>query len=162
MDDYKLDWYGGKWKTAALDKAAPKALVNVSSKITNEAKRNTPVFMGNLRRAISFWLDRPKLTSYIGFTEGNANAFEYAMAVERGRKAGSMPPSSALELWVKRKLKVPEKLVKGIAFVIARKIGREGTKPRPFLLPAFDRHAPTLNEEIQRQMAKAIEEDGLK
>jgi len=56
------------------------------------------------------------------------NPVAYGMPVELGRAPGKMPPSSALELWVRRKLDVPENKVKSVAFLVARKIGRQGTK----------------------------------
>lgn len=34
--------------------------------------------------------------------------------------------------------------IRSIAFLIARKIGREGTRPQPFVMPAFDRISPYL------------------
>lgn len=55
---------------------------------------------------------------------------KYADVVERGRRAGRpMPPSgvgSGLWLWVRRKLRVPEGEARGVAFVIARSIKKEG------------------------------------
>ena len=58
------------------------------------------------------------------------NPLDYAWAVEAGRKKGSMPPpnSESLLLWVTRKLGVTGKEAKSLAFVIARAIGRKGTK----------------------------------
>lgn len=44
-----------------------------------------------------------------------------------GRRAGTMPPVSVLEGWVRRKLNVPEDEVKGVAFAIAKKIQKKGT-----------------------------------
>lgn len=46
----------------------------------------------------------------------------------RGRPAGRMPPSEALEQWVRVKLRVDPQRVKSVAFLVARKIAREGTK----------------------------------
>ena len=53
--------------------------------------------------------------------ESNA---EYAeAALETGRKPGKAPPYKALEMWAQRKLGD-----KKLAFVVARKIAREGTQ----------------------------------
>jgi len=44
-----------------------------------------------------------------------------------GRKPGKFPPIQPIRDWVRRKLNVEESEVDGVAFVIARKIAREGT-----------------------------------
>lgn len=44
-----------------------------------------------------------------------------------GRKPGKFPPAQPIRDWVRRKLNVEESEVDGVAFVIARKIAREGT-----------------------------------
>lgn len=47
-------------------------------------------------------------------------------SVETGRSPGKMPPVAALELWVARKLGAEN--VHQVAFLVARAIGRRGTK----------------------------------
>ena len=47
--------------------------------------------------------------------------------LEYGRKAGTMPPVAVIRAWVQRKLNVPEDELDSVAFLIARKIQREGT-----------------------------------
>ena len=52
-----------------------------------------------------------------------------------GRGPGKPPPSEAIEAWIKQK-GIAAKLEKGmsvhtLAYLIARKIGREGWKPKP-------------------------------
>ena len=44
-----------------------------------------------------------------------------------GRGPGKFPPIQPIRDWVRRKLNVEESEVDGVAFVIARKIAREGT-----------------------------------
>jgi hypothetical protein len=67
---------------------------------------------------------------------------EHVRVLELGRRPGQpMPPPDALELWVRRKIvysdrkgprggrrKLTTSEARGIAFVIARKIGKEGTE----------------------------------
>lgn len=63
----------------------------------------------------------------------------YSDVIEFGRDPGSMPPSSALHKWVRRKLGVSnENDIKRTAFAIAKSIEKKGTKPRPYLRPARD------------------------
>lgn len=60
----------------------------------------------------------------------------YAESVHFGRAPGSMPPPSALEKWVRRKLGVPEKEVKSTAWAIAKAIEQRGIAETPFLTEA--------------------------
>lgn len=66
------------------------------------------------------------------------NPVAYGMPVELGRRPGKQPPSSALELWVRRKLGVPENRVKSVAFLVARKIGRKGTNAVQMFAKSFE------------------------
>jgi hypothetical protein len=56
------------------------------------------------------------------------NPVAHANAVETGRRPGSPPPTANLMLWVRRKLKVSDEDARGVAYVVARAIGRRGTK----------------------------------
>lgn len=68
-----------------------------------------------------------------------AVAASYGLAVERGRKAGKMPPRGAIELWVQRKLGLTGREAKQAAYLIARAIGARGTKPgQQFVAQGFD------------------------
>lgn len=86
------------------------------------------------------------------------NPIAYGMPVELGRSAGKQPPSSALELWVRRKLGVPENRVKSVAFLVARKIGRQGTKAVEMFTKAFDQGKATANGYFDRAAARIAEE----
>lgn len=56
----------------------------------------------------------------------------YGYWVEFGRRPGKWPPIAAVEGWARRH---------GISpFLVARAIGRKGTKARPFLIPAFEKN----------------------
>lgn len=56
------------------------------------------------------------------------SAQPHIVYVELGTKP-HFPPVAALEDWVRQKLAVPENRVHGVAYAIARKIARHGTKP---------------------------------
>lgn len=58
---------------------------------------------------------------------------KYSQWVEYGRKPGKRPPVAPIERWAKTKLGQS-----GLGFVIARKIGRKGTKAQPYFFPAVD------------------------
>ena len=58
----------------------------------------------------------------------------YASVVNYGRQANSqMPPPASLYNWVRRKLGVPEKDVKRVAYAIAKSIASRGIDPTFFL-----------------------------
>ena len=72
---------------------------------------------------------------------------DYWFYVENGRAAGKMPPIQNIFEWIRNKKgiqietisKSPDRIAatKSLAFVIAKKIAREGTKSRPFASPAL-------------------------
>jgi len=78
----------------------------------------------------------------------------YGLYVEFGRGPGKMPPIDVLTRWVELKLKIKGKAAKAVAFMIARKIGKRGTKAQPFLRPAFERTKKRLILDLRKQMAK--------
>lgn len=57
-----------------------------------------------------------------------STSMPYGDIVEIGRKAGSFPPVAPIALWASRKLGVFDTDLESAAFLIARKIYREGTK----------------------------------
>lgn len=69
---------------------------------------------------------------------------EYWKWANYGRGPGKMPPINAIEQWIKVKGITPKTYngiptsEKSLAFLIARKIGREGTKGSHFLEPSLD------------------------
>lgn len=63
--------------------------------------------------------------------------FAYGVAVRTGTKP-HFPPIDALVPWVRAKLNVPAERVRQVAFLIARKISRVGTKPNPYHVKAFE------------------------
>lgn len=79
-------------------------------------------------------------------------------AVHKGRKPGSMPPSKALEPWVKKKLGVAADEVRSVAFLVARKIKLRGTRPTKFLekplLKAANGMAARMAKRIRAQMER--------
>ena len=55
----------------------------------------------------------------------------HSLFVDQGRRAGKRPPISAILQWIEDKRIVPKDISKpSLAFLIARKIGNEGWKPK--------------------------------
>jgi len=86
------------------------------------APKDTGRLAGSITHSISG--GGANLTSKIG------PSVQYGLFVERGRAAGKMPPIAAIAGWAARKGIDP--------FVLARSIGRKGTRARPYMLPAFN------------------------
>lgn len=95
---------------------------------------------------------------------------DYWKYVEYGRDPGKMPPISAIENWIKVKPVVPNSVngkvpdTRQLAYLIARKIGREGTpaqKPleRTLQNGEVDSLISAIKQEISSQLIKYIAED---
>lgn len=108
------------------------------AKIEGRTRKNAPVGVNSkLRNSIASDV-KSMPRSIVGRVGSTMKGEVYPIVMETGRRAGrTAPPSSALERWVRIKLKVPAKRAKGVAFVIARKIGRRGIMGRFFLRKAW-------------------------
>lgn len=94
---------------------------------------------------------------------------DYWKYVEYGRKSGKMPPISAIEDWIRVKPIIPDSTsgripdTRQLAFLIARKIGRDGTPPqlplkRTIESPETDSLLNLIKQEIIQQVKTYIEE----
>lgn len=93
---------------------------------------------------------------------------DYWYYVENGRKAGKMPPLPKIEEWIYIKpvdIRPDERgrtpSVRSLAYLIARKIGREGTSPQPFFKLAKDEarqhFEPLIREAIEKDIMDYID-----
>ena len=73
---------------------------------------------------------------------------EYAAAAHDGRRPGKQPPVDAIRSWANSKGIDP--------FVLARSIGRKGTKGTPFLKIAFDRNENKAMREGRRTLDRIV------
>lgn len=62
-----------------------------------------------------------------------------------------MPPVSEIERWLDRK-----GLPRGLAWPIARKIGRRGLVARPFVFPAFDARKPHILPDVAQAVEQSL------
>ena len=114
-----------------------KALETYSMYLLSAARNNMPQYY-ELKDKISFKVDVSGNLFEVTF-----NAPEYWKYANYGRRPGKMPPVSAIEEWITRRRIVPEPNtstpnVTSLAYVIARKIGREGTIGTNFLEKSLD------------------------
>jgi len=107
---------------ATLESEVKVALVAGSLLIEGAARGLAPKDTGRLAGSITHNISG--LTSRIGPSAG------YGLFVEMGRSAGKPPPVSAVAGWAARHGVNP--------YVLARSIGRRGTRKRPFMKPAFE------------------------
>lgn len=90
----------------------------------------------NLKPSIAAQTPQVSADAIIGVVGTSA---AYAVPVELGTKP-HFPPITPLIDWVIAKLGVPEKEAKGVAFLVARKIARRGTKGAAMFQKGFDRY----------------------
>ena len=95
------------------------------------------------------------------------NLEHYWRYVEYGRRPGKMPPIDNIEEWIRVKPVVPNALngkvptSRQLAFMIARKIGREGTKARRPLeatvySDGFESVMDAIKAEITKQLRQSL------
>lgn len=111
---------------------------------------------GELYRTISY-----SVSTGTGGWVISVSLADYWKYVEYGRRPGKMPPVSAIENWINVKQIVPHSVtlksgktviptIPQLSFLIARKISRDGIRPRPFFKQSF--------ESAKREFLHIIEE----
>jgi len=107
-----------------------------TEKVKNEARKRVPVDTGNLRRSIRdiVQVSDKEVSGIVGPTE------PYGAPVEYGSKL-HFPPVGALKRWAEKRGINP--------YALAVSISRKGTKPHPFLIPAFQEKAKEIVEEFK-------------
>ena len=109
---------------------------NAANKTIDQLQRNirgkSPTSYGPMNNtgdaALSLkyrWVNETRMQIY---SDMPGRSFNYIMTLEDGRKPGKMPPSSSILEWLEqRNINPPDISQKSLAFLIARKIGREGS-----------------------------------
>lgn len=133
-------------------------VIRRSTHRTAEAARNilartAPVDLGQLKASLR--VDRKVSGTELAEVKSDA---PYAGIIERGARPHpvSRKAQEMLARWAMRKFGVPEKEAKGIAFLIARKIAREGQKPRWWFKSKLEDFEKILHAEIQRTISEGI------
>lgn len=119
--------------------------------------RNDRIASGDLLNNIEYEITRGDFTYTI-----YVKMRDYWYYVENGRKAGKWPPIQNILDWIKIKPVLPRPNAKGklptpqqLAFLIARKIGEEGTEGTQDLRKATD----TIWDTFEDRLYEAIDED---
>lgn len=133
------------------------ALANLGQRIVAEAQRtlwrkqNTATGMLANSGAVKEGADG---TIMAGFPTA------YAYYVEFGRRAGKWPPFRFIYEWVRtRHFATDDKEARTKAFLIQRSIGEKGTKPHPFLRPAYEKNKRLLVQVLKKGAAKVMNKD---
>ena len=119
--------------------------------------RNDRIASGDLLNNIEYEVTRGDFTYTI-----YVKMKDYWYYVENGRKAGKWPPVDNILNWIKIKPVLPRPNAEGklptpqqLAFLIARKIGEEGTEGTQDLRKATD----TIWDTFEDRLYEAIDED---
>lgn len=93
---------------------------------------------------------------------GYAAYVEYGRGPTKAKKSdGILTLREALEQWIKKKLRFSKPAdIKRMAFFMARKIHKYGTRPHPFFTPAVEDNKNTISEYIAEEVAKETKRDG--
>lgn len=121
VERFRRNLYEG---TPIVDSEMRQGMQESVSVLHGNIVARTPVGVsGQLRQSIEKQISGTPLK-----VEGEvATNIIYGEPVEVGRKPGRMPPVSAIELWVRRKLGINQG-ARQVAYLIARAIGARGTK----------------------------------
>ncbi len=79
---------------------------------------------GEAANSLRYRWEGDKLTIYSDMNRD----FNYILTLETGRKPGKMPPTEPIKQWIEQRgIQPPDISQDSLAFLIARKIGREGS-----------------------------------
>ena len=128
-------------------------------------KNNGSIAFGHLRNS-GKTVVQPDNTVDAGFYQS------YAEFVEYGRKSGKMPPVDSIYEWVRKKgarrgsalkaaavftHKSEDALARDAAWAIAKSIKEKGTRPHPFLKPAYDQYRTQIGQFMQNKIDLAVD-----
>jgi hypothetical protein len=124
-----------------------------------EVTENTPVGAGGAAGLRGSYHSRV-ITRGVSAIEGRtASALAYATPVELGTKP-HFPPIQPLEDWVTAKLGISGDEARSVAFAVAKKIAREGTKGAFMFKRAFEENQDQARAIFERHLAAFIDELG--
>jgi HK97 gp10 family phage protein len=117
-------------------------LLNVAIDMQRDAIKEAPVDTANLQNNIN--IKREDLRYTI------TPEAQYAIFAHDGRKPGKMPPIEAVESWANRRGANP--------YMVARAIGRKGTKGKKFMEIAFDNNKNKAEREGRIMLDRIVAE----
>lgn len=122
-------------------------------------KLSDSVASGQLLRTVKFSVQQGK-----GFFELLLHLEDYWKWIELGRSPGKWPPYWAIRQWIEVKPVIPE--ARGIpkpptpeqlTFLIRRKIGRDGIRPKPYLQESINELIDAFYSALEKAFAEDLE-----
>ena len=136
-----------------IDQELRRAMTESVITVEGQVVTRTPVNFGTLRQSISHSVRGQG----IGIIGEVATPSAYGLPVEFGRKPGKFPPLAPIELWVRRKLNVPEAQVESVAFLVARKIARSGTKGAFMFRDGLEASGPQIAKSFDQATKRIVD-----
>jgi len=124
------------------------SLLDLAADAKGNLKSNNSIATSRLINSVT---TTPNTDRRGGFVIVNA---VYGAAVEFGRKSGEWPNVNALITWVRKKITSDAKRAKVIAYFVGKSIFENGTKAKPFLMPAFTRVSAKYPNRIKKIVKK--------
>lgn len=125
---------------AIIEEETRRGMFRAVLPIEADAKREAPWDTGHLRRSITHRI-QSRAREITGIVGTNV---PYGRVVEEGRSAGAaMPPPGVLLDWMRR-----HGIDESLEYPLRRAIGRRGTTPQPYLIPAFKKNIPNARKEL--------------
>jgi hypothetical protein len=141
------------------DKHLLKAMHQSVIAIESAVKPLTPVGVsGRLRNSIAGEVKHLSALSIEGRVGSTLKDEIYPSVMEFGRKPGKMPPPSALERWVHLKMGVPDDEAPGVAYLVARAIGKKGIKGKEFMKKGWEQSKAKVNDYFVTALKNIAEE----
>lgn len=135
----------------ALDKVGKDLVAEISKQLINMDK----VASGNLLNS----LDYDVVEAIDGVTL-ELMAADYLDVVDKGRRPGKMPPTKAIESWIRVKgINVGRKGIKSTAFAIATSIKHNGIKATNIKQNAINNITNRMQEILQKAALEDIEKE---
>ncbi len=144
---------------AVLEEYGTKVCENYRQELTTRGKNASGVLGETVR-----YIVKRETASYAV----DLSLADYWQYVEYGRRPGKFPPPDKILEWVRIKPVLPRPLASGklptekqLAFLIGRKIAREGIAPTPALSSSseatYDQFLTRLGEAISADLAQAVD-----
>ena len=128
------------------------AITEMDLLLQREVQEATPTAQGTLRAG----MHSEESVSEFGVTGLVGSSLSYAEPVELGTKP-HFPPVEALTDWVRVKLGISEEReIRSVAFLIARKISRVGTKGAFMFRDTLKRLEPVLDERFGKARDRIV------
>lgn len=125
----------------ARERAAKRSVEYLQSRIRSQPL--PPIYR---RRYINGWT----ITSPRWGAIAISNKTFHSVVIEKGRRVGAkMPPRAPIEEWVRRKLKVPKKRVRAVAYIISVNMVQYGLKPKYIVFGAMPRIRSLFAQQIE-------------